>query len=124
MKQQPQLFDPIPNPEMQKALIEKTAQFASLDALQDRIWGWAERTFPDRTDASMFLKLYGEIAELIDAGDDQEKAAKEIGDIMILILDYAARKGIRPGKATLDKLEVNLTRKWVKTSVGHYRHVK
>jgi NTP pyrophosphatase (non-canonical NTP hydrolase) len=110
-----------PTPEMQQELIKRTV---SIDLLQKEIFQWAEATFPDRTDASMFLKIYGEVAELIDAGDDAEKCGKEIGDLIILLLDYAERKGVKTGTATLDKLEVNKQRTWAKTSVGNYRHVK
>lgn len=45
---------------------------------------------PQRTDVSMFLKFYGEIAEMIESGGDTD----EIADVFILLLDYARRKNI------------------------------
>lgn len=83
------------------------------------VFEWAESTFPERTDASMFMKLYKEIGELIDSPNDDEWA-----DVMILMLDFAKRKGINPTLAIQRKLAVNRQRSWVKTELGVYQHVK
>lgn len=82
---------------------------------------WADEVFPNRTDASMFLKFYSEVGELIDAEDDCEL---EIGDVLILILDYARRKGVNPSLAVQKKLAINKRRQWVETSIGTMKHVK
>lgn len=91
-----------------------------IDKIAHEICAWADRTFPDRTDQGMFLKLYGEIAEMIEAGDD---CGDEIADVLILILDYAARKNIDPGRAIRNKMLVNMTRKWQRTASGNWQHV-
>jgi NTP pyrophosphatase (non-canonical NTP hydrolase) len=82
---------------------------------------WADSVFPDRTDASMFLKMYGELAELIEAGDACDG---EIADILILILDYARRKGVNPSIAVQMKLRENKKRKWEFTPIGTMQHVE
>lgn len=117
------LFTQAPDPVMQQELIGRTTN--DFNRIQEAVFGWAESVFPDRTDASMFLKIYKEIAELIDAQDDPIKVADEIADLMIMLLDYAKRKGVvNIGTATLMKLEVNKTRTWRKTNMGNYQHVK
>ena len=85
------------------------------------IKAWSDEVFPGRTDASMFLKLYGEIGELVDAGDD---CAGEIADVLILVLDYAKRKGVNPSVAVQEKMKVNRQRKWVQLPNGTMRHVE
>lgn len=82
---------------------------------------WADSAFPDRTDSSMFLKLYGEVAELIDA--EEADCGDEIADLLILILDYAKRKGVNPSVVTQRKLNINKKRVWKKTRMGNYQHV-
>lgn len=82
------------------------------------VFEWAEATFPDRTDASMFLKLYKELGELIDSPSDDEFA-----DVMILMLDFAKRKKINPSMAIQRKLAINKTRQWELTGLGVYQHV-
>lgn len=81
---------------------------------------WADEVFPQRTDASMFLKLYGEVAELIEAGDDCDS---EIADILILVLDYAERKEVNASLAVQRKMRENRTRNWQFTSIGTMQHV-
>lgn len=96
-------------------------RLANIDNIAHACCGWADQAFPTRTDASMFLKMYGELAELIDAGND---CGDEIADILILVLDYAARKGIKPSAAVLAKLNVNRQREWEFTNIGTMQHVK
>lgn len=81
---------------------------------------WADKQFPNRTDAAMFLKLYGEIHELIDAGDDCEG---EIADLLILLLDYSKRKNVNPSTAVQNKLAINRKRVWKQTAIGTFQHV-
>lgn len=75
--------------------------------------------FPGRTDASMFLKLYSEIAEMIESGG----APDEVADVFIMLLDYAARKCIRIEDAVMHKMRVNANREWELTESGVYQHV-
>jgi NTP pyrophosphatase (non-canonical NTP hydrolase) len=81
---------------------------------------WANQVFPERTDASMFLKLYGEIAELIEAKDPED----EIADVLIMVLDYAKRKGVNPSVAIQKKMRTNRCRVWQITQMGTMQHVK
>lgn len=84
------------------------------------IFEWADSVFPNRTDASMFLKLYKEVGEMIDAGDD---CGDEFADVMILMLDYAKRKGVNPSVAIQRKLAINRGRTWEVTPLGVMQHV-
>lgn len=81
---------------------------------------WADQVFPQRTDASMFLKLYGEIGELAGAGEDCEG---EIADVLIMVLDYALRKGVNPSIAIQRKMCINQQRQWLITELGVMQHV-
>jgi NTP pyrophosphatase (non-canonical NTP hydrolase) len=79
----------------------------------------ADQLFPHRTDSSMFLKMYGEVAELIDAGAD---CGDEVADVLIMVLDYALRKGVDVEAAILDKMSINNGRVWKMTAIGTMRH--
>lgn len=92
----------------------------SLQEMVDAIYSWANATFPDRTDASMYMKLYSEISELVEATDKGD----ELADLFIMLFDFAARHRIDVEAVVVAKLYKNMTRKWVKTSVGTYRHLK
>jgi len=87
--------------------------------LTERVFEWAEATFPNRNDASMYLKMYGEIAEMIESDGD----ANEIADMFILLLDYAKRKKVDVTTAVLRKLEINQARTWVTDKNGVNSHV-
>lgn len=118
---QPSLFDVAsPDPSMHKELADRV-RLANIDNIAHSCMTWADQAFPTRTDASMFLKMYGELAELIDAGNDCDD---EIADILILVLDYASRKGVKPSAAVLAKLNVNRQREWEFTNIGTMQHVK
>lgn len=84
------------------------------------VWGWADSTFPHRTDASMFLKLYSEIGELVENPDDEE----EVADIFIMLLDFAVRKGVNIEEVVMKKLDINKQREWYQTPTGVMRHIK
>ncbi len=88
--------------------------------LTDEVWNWAQETFPNRTDSSMFLKLYSEIGEMIDSDGDR----LEIADVLIMVLDYAKRKRVDIAGAVRDKLTINRERTWKKDSNGVMSHVK
>lgn len=83
----------------------------------------ADILFPQRTDASMFFKIYGEVAELIKAKDDAERA-QELADLLILLLDYGAVHKINMLDAVISKMEVNATRKWAINELGVFQHVE
>lgn len=91
-----------------------------IDSLATTVKEQADRLFPNRTDQSMFLKLYAETAECIrDPGPD------EIADVFILWLDYARRKDIDIEAAIYAKMNVNEQREWKQNSdTGVYQHVK
>lgn len=83
---------------------------------------WANEAFPERTDNSMFLKMYGEIAEMIEADDDH--VGGELADIFIMLLDYTKRKGLNPSIIVQEKMRINRARAWEKNKLGAYSHVK
>lgn len=81
----------------------------------------ADRLFPKRTDQSMFLKLYGEIAEMIDASPADQGA--EVADVLIMVLDFAARKGIDIEAEIHYKMAINENRDWKLNDLGVFQHV-
>ena len=87
--------------------------------LTEGVFNWAEDTFPDRNDASMYLKMYGEIAEMIESDGD----ANEIADMFILLLDYSKRKKVDVTTAVLRKLDINRKRTWATDKNGVNSHV-
>ena len=91
-----------------------------IGALSELVFQWAEDTFPNRNDASMYLKMYGEIAEMIESDGDRD----EIADMFILLLDYAVRKKIDITRAVADKIAINRNRKWIMDQNGVNSHVK
>ena len=88
--------------------------------LTEQVFDWAEVAFPNRNDASMYLKMYGEIAEMIESDGD----ANEIADMFILLLDYAKRKKVDVTTAVLRKLSINRKRTWATDKNGVNSHVK
>lgn len=93
----------------------------TIDRLAYQIKEQADRLFPQRTDASMFIKLYGEIAEMIDATDVNR--AGEVADVLIMVLDYAKVKGINVEQAIRQKMAVNDARTWKRNDLGAFQHV-
>ena len=79
----------------------------------------ADCLFPDRHDATMALKLYSEIGEMIESGG----AADEVADVLIMVLDYAARKGIAIEEAIRRKNDINMKRSWMFDTNGVAHHV-
>lgn len=94
-----------------------------IDSLAHTIADQANRLFPLRTDSAMFLKIYHETAELIDA-DSPAKKADEFADLMILLLDYAARHHIEIEQAIVKKMAINESRKWKTNALGVNQHVE
>lgn len=95
---------------------------ASINNLAELVRGQADLLFPDRNDQSMYLKLYGEIAEMIDAPPD--KLNGEVADVFIMLLDFADRKGIDIEAAVLLKMSINEHRTWTRTANGNFQHVE
>lgn len=89
-----------------------------IDVLANTVFKWANEAFPDRTDASMFLKMYEEIGEVIRSGGDR----LEVADLFILILDYAKRKNVVISEAIGEKLEINRNRDWKLNADGTMSH--
>lgn len=84
------------------------------------VFDWAEQQFPHRTDASMALKMYSEIGEMLES----DGHPLEIADVLILLLDYAVRKNVNIEDAILAKLEINKSRNWEISHLGVMSHVK
>jgi len=81
----------------------------------------ADHLFPDRTDQAMFLKLYGEVAEIVASPGN----AGEVADVIIMMLDHASRHGVNAAHAVLMKLATNLERTWrIDPATGVAQHVK
>lgn len=95
----------------------------NIDRLADLIRKQADRLFPARTDSSMFLKIYSEVAELIDTSTPEERS-NEFADLMILLLDYAERHNILVEESVLFKMSVNEGRKWNINELGVAQHVE
>ncbi len=88
------------------------------DRLAFEVFHWAEATFPNRTDSSMFLKMYSEVAELIRSDGEP----LELADLFILLMDYAVRKDIVISAAVRQKLEINRQRTWKINADGTMSH--
>lgn len=103
-------------------MIEQTSNDfdTHIGQLTDEVFNWAEATFPNRTDQSMFLKMYSEIGEMIDSDGDR----LEVADVFILLLDYAKRKKIDLTASVRLKLEINKGREWAVDTNGVMSHVK
>jgi len=79
----------------------------------------ADRLFPKRTDSSMFMKLFSEIGELVEAQTEEEYA-----DVMIMLLDYGSRKMFRIEHAVRAKMAINDNRNWKENELGVMKHVE
>ena len=89
-----------------------------IDNIAYEVQTQADRLFPNRTDTSMFLKLYGELGELVESGSHDEFA-----DVMILILDYGSRHMIDIEGAIRRKMVINESRQWKTNVLGVNQHV-
>jgi NTP pyrophosphatase (non-canonical NTP hydrolase) len=110
------------DPSMVDQLIQRTGRKQEIDELANDIKSWADHAFPDRSDQSMFFKLYQEIGELADAEGDN--IGHELADVIIMLLDYGKRKRINIAQAVRSKLEINKSRKWEQGPNGTFRHIK
>ena len=89
--------------------------------IQTDIRIWADSVYPNRTIASALLKLYGEVAEIVETPD----SPGEYADVMIILMDLASMHNVDIGKAIMDKMQVNYNRSWaVNPITGVMDHVK
>lgn len=103
-----------------ETLMELRLRRIDIDELAGLVKIQADRLFPNRTTASMFMKLFSEIGELVD----QPTSPHELADVFIMLLDHANRHGIPIAESVLDKMLVNEQRTWTKSSLGVMSHVK
>lgn len=92
-----------------------------IDELATGIKQWSDATFPDRTDASMFIKLFQEIGEMTAA--DPEHVGGELADVLIMLLDFGRRRGLDIGAEVRRKMAINVQRQWQRNEHGVYQHV-
>jgi len=95
----------------------------TIDHLAAYVFQWASSVFPDRTDSSMFIKIFEELAEVIRSDGD----ALEVADLFIMLLDYAKRKNINIEEAVRHKLSINRDRNWrinANGTMSHYNSEK
>ncbi len=85
-----------------------TTRETDLDYLMQINTAVSDALFPNRTDQSMFLKMYEEVGEVVRKPGD----GSEVADVLIMLLDHCSRHGIRPGYEILKKLRINLGRDW------------
>jgi NTP pyrophosphatase (non-canonical NTP hydrolase) len=87
-----------------------------MDALQRSIGEWANTTFPDHTDQSIFKHLLEEVDELTDAyhewGSQPRSLDEEAADVVILLMTLMHRRGISLGGAIAAKQAINERREW------------
>ena len=99
-------------------IVKAATMIETIDTLALAVKIQADRLFPDRNDQSMFLKMYGEISEMVETpGPD------EVADVLILILDYAKRHDIDIEAAIKSKMAINDERRWETNHLGVIRHV-
>lgn len=90
----------------------------SIDNFAREVQYHADRLFPSRTPVSMFLKLFSEIGELVEAQSEEEYA-----DVMIMLLDYGAKSNFNIEAAVRHKMAINEKRNWATNELGVNRHV-
>lgn len=90
----------------------------SIDNFALEVQSQADRLFPNRTDDSMFKKMFIEFGELVEDGSEEEYA-----DVMIMLLDYGSKKMFRIEHAIRTKMAINDKREWEQTKTGVFRHV-
>jgi len=91
----------------------------TVDQLARRVREQADRLFPNRTDTSMYLKMFQELGEMVESGDPDE-----VADVFIMMLDFAERKGINVQDVVERKMSINETRRWAMNELGVMKHVE
>lgn len=92
----------------------------TVNALQDKVHAWANETFPYRTPAIAWLKLFEELGEVIKNPEDP----LEWADVFILLLDLASMHEVSIPEACMDKMVINSARDWVVGPTGVMQHVE
>ena len=91
-----------------------------IDLIALDVFQWASAVFPNRTDSSLYLKMYEEFGEVIKSNGDP----LEVADLFILLLDYAHRKEISLKDVIYQKLEINKRRHWaIDPNTGTMNHI-
>lgn len=90
-----------------------------LSRLQSIVYGQACVLFPNRTNASAFMKFYEEMGEVIkDPTNPMEWA-----DVFILMMDLAKMNGVTDlTGAVTTKMRINQAREWQETTTGTWQH--
>lgn len=91
----------------------------SIDNFAYEVQCHADKLFPNRTPSSMFMKLFSEIGELVEAQSEEEYA-----DVMIMLLDYGSKQMFDIEGAVRRKMAINDQRKWVISDLGVASHVR
>lgn len=97
-----------------------------LTRLTTEVVGWADNIAPDRRPIDAAIKAVAEVAELLDAvaNKSAHEVSKEIGDVMILLLDIANMYDIDPVNAGQYKMGINKSRKYYADEKGVMRRDK
>ena len=103
----------------------------TIQELENERLQWSLKNFPDATPFSSLQKLKGEIAEVEEALDaderDELELLEEYADCLMCLFDSAGRVGMTPDdifKAFEKKLLKNKGRVWIKNPDNTYSHVK
>lgn len=95
----------------------------NLTNFQKRVGAWAAETFPNGTDEGTLEHLRREVEEMIAAAGT-EAEGEEAGDVLILLCNYAERRGFDLGLSAGVKQAVNECRQWGKPDeAGVIEHV-
>lgn len=84
------------------------------------------KMFPNSTAESCLVGLRREINEVLTE-DNKEDKLKEYADCFIYLLSSCAYAGFNTNeivKATQEKIQINLERKWKENPDGTYSHIK
>lgn len=99
---------------------------SDLDAMQEQIGAWGDRTFPNATIGSIISHLREEVDELAIACDralDRARIGPEAADVVMLVIQLAHRNGFSLAEEVERKFAVNQQRRWTVTAPGgHTKH--
>lgn len=90
-------------------------------------WEWSQKTFTQATSISSLIKCKEEIKEIESDILANIKEPLEYADAIMCLFDSAARNGISKEQieqAYIEKVIINLNRKWVKNQDNTYSHIK
>jgi NTP pyrophosphatase (non-canonical NTP hydrolase) len=95
--------------------------FGRLNDMIHECGTWADKTFNKATPSSITEHLRREVAELIDAPNDEEEAA----DCMLLLFHLAHKQGWNLEQAVVNKFAKNQSRQWGKPDAqGVVEHIR